>query len=204
MSATYLLAHVSTGSAGGGDSTSNLNEQGHSDAVWCMSWTKLMDGRSVVITTGADHTIKIWDATNGAKPFKTIRPDCLALVGLAVDPSPDGAKFIIVNSLDSVITRWSVEGELEGMKELGSGEFIHFSLGQFVTHFDVHRIAESWGLSLHPKSLNLATAGTEAKIRIMSSSIENFGEILSVAEGRGTFGMAVEYVSLIKSTSFRS
>lgn len=59
---------------------------------------------------------------NGATPLKTMRPAAsLGIVGLDVDPSEDGASFIVANSLDSVVTRWSIDGKQEGRKELGPG-----------------------------------------------------------------------------------
>lgn len=115
----------------------------------------------------------MWDPTNGKRPLRTIRPANLGIVGLAVDPSSGGASFLVASSLDSVISRWSLEGELQGKIELGP--------------------AESWGLSLHPTSLNLVTAGEEGKIRVMSSAIDNFGEVICRLEGRG-YLIAVCYV----------
>lgn len=57
-------------------------------------------------------------------PIRTIRPvPCLGIVGLAVDPSETGAAFLVANSLDSVVTRYSMDGELQGRKELGPGGF---------------------------------------------------------------------------------
>lgn len=59
--------------------------------------------------------------------------------------------------------------------------------------------AETWDLSLHPKSLHLATAGLDAKVRVLSSAPENFGEELTTMQASGTFGTTVEYVSLMRS-----
>lgn len=56
--------------------------------------------------------------------------------------------------------------------------------------------AETWDLSLHPKSLHLATAGLEAKVRVLSSAPENFGEELATMQASGTFGTTVEYVNM--------
>ncbi|ORY90703.1 WD40-repeat-containing domain protein [Leucosporidium creatinivorum] len=184
MSATYLLAHVSENAAGRGapslpsspreSEPPALKEDGHADAVWCTKWAKLPGGDGIVVTGSADHTIKLWNPTSGAKPTKTLRPPAaLGIVGLDVDPSPEGAQFLVSNSLDSVISRFSMDGVAEGRKELGP--------------------AETWSISLNPRSLHLATAGSEARVRILSSAVENFGEELTSMDATGTFGSAVEY-----------
>jgi hypothetical protein len=54
--------------------------------------------------------------------------------------------------------------------------------------------AESWDVSLHPRTDILATAGQEGRVRVLSSSAENFGEELALLEAAGSFGTAVEYV----------
>lgn len=124
MSATYLLAHLSPAASEVEQvrpGTPNEREQGHNEAVWCCSWTTLPNGQGIVVTAGADACIKLWDPTNGAIPIRTMRPVGLGLVGLSVDPSPTGATFLVVSSIDSVLTRWSFDGELEGTKTLGPG-----------------------------------------------------------------------------------
>lgn len=50
-------------------------------------------------------------------------PKSLGIVGLDVDKAETGASFLVASSLDSVITRWSIEGESEGRVELGPGAF---------------------------------------------------------------------------------
>ncbi|CEQ39246.1 SPOSA6832_00748, partial [Sporobolomyces salmonicolor] len=55
-------------------------------------------------------------------PTQTIRPPkSLGIVGLDVDKSPEGASFLVSSSIDSVISRYSVDGKQEGRKELGPG-----------------------------------------------------------------------------------
>lgn len=49
-------------------------------------------------------------------------PNSLGIVGLDVDPSAEGAQFLVSSSLDSVISRYSMDGKAEGRKELGPGE----------------------------------------------------------------------------------
>lgn len=57
-------------------------------------------------------------------PIKTIRPrKALGIVGLDFDKSEQGASFFVSSTLDSVISRWSVDGEQEGRKELAPGEY---------------------------------------------------------------------------------
>ena len=41
----------------------------------------------------------------------------------------------------------------------------------------------------------MATAGSEGRVRVMSSAVENFGEELMTMDATGTFGTSVEYVS---------
>lgn len=50
-------------------------------------------------------------------------------------------------------------------------------------------------MSINPRSLHIATTGSEARVRILSSTVENFGEQLTTMEATGTFGSAIEYVS---------
>ncbi|GEM09320.1 WD repeat protein 61 [Rhodotorula toruloides] len=182
MSATYILSAVSEPSP----SSSTLpprttstpstpaGEQGHSDAVWCAKWARAASGDEVVVTAGADHTVKIWNPTQTSAPTRTIRPPkSLGIVGLDVDQAETGASFLVASSLDSVITRWSIEGESEGRVELGP--------------------AASWDVSLHPGAEHFATAGGEGKVKVMSSAKATFGQELAALEATGKFGMAVEY-----------
>lgn len=60
--------------------------------------------------------------------------------------------------------------------------------------------AETWSISLNPRNLHLATAGSEGRVRIISSAVENFGEELTSMDATGTFGSAVEYVSSARLT----
>jgi len=105
-----------------------------------------------------------------------MRPECLGIVGLDVDPSEGGATFLVASSLDSVVTRWSLDGKQEARKELGP--------------------AESWGVSIHPRTLHLATAGSEARVKIMSSSVDNFGEEVYAMDAAGAFATAIKFVSI--------
>ncbi|KAL8279858.1 hypothetical protein RQP46_007708 [Phenoliferia psychrophenolica] len=182
MSATYLLAHVSPAApAPSSTATSPTSatssiplESGHSDAIWCSKWATLPGGDGIVVTAGADHTIKTWNPLSGGKPMKTLRPAAsLGIVGLAVDPSPAGADFLVSGSIDSVLCRWNMNGIQEARKELGP--------------------SETWGLALHPRSLHLATSAGNATVRVMSSAVENFGEELTTMSATGNFGTSVEY-----------
>lgn len=68
QSATYILSATSEPSP----SSSTLpprttsppstpgGEQGHSDAIWCAKWARAAGGGEVVVTAGADHSVKIW------------------------------------------------------------------------------------------------------------------------------------------------
>lgn len=75
QSATYLLAHKSIAAAGSTSNSTNPSrtsspspsnassaprEQGHSDAIWCCKWSTLPSGEGILVTAGADHTIKTW------------------------------------------------------------------------------------------------------------------------------------------------
>ncbi|KAK4701651.1 hypothetical protein P7C70_g4579, partial [Phenoliferia sp. Uapishka_3] len=178
QSATYLLAHKSpaapTSTLESSPTTPSPRETGHSDAIWCSKWSTLPNGDGIVVTAGADHTIKTWNPLSGATPMKTLRPAAsLGIVGLAVDPSEGGADFLVSGSIDSVLCRWSMDGVQEARKELGP--------------------SETWGLALHPKSRHLATTAGNATVRIMSSDVENFGEELTTMEATGTFGTSIEY-----------
>lgn len=64
--------------------------------------------------------------------------------------------------------------------------------------------AETWSLSLNPNSLHLATAGAEARVKILSSAVENFGEELTTMDATGTFGSAVEYVRPCEGVGWKS
>ncbi|GAA5952707.1 hypothetical protein JCM21900_000410 [Sporobolomyces salmonicolor] len=183
MSATYLLQHVSAPSPTSSivpprptspPSTPGGGIEGHSDAVWCAKWATMQGGRGIVVTAGADHTIKTWNPAAPGMSTQTIRPPkSLGIVGLDVDKSPEGASFLVSSSIDSVISRYSVDGKHEGRKELGP--------------------AESWGVSLSPKAAQLATAGGEGRVRVLSAAMENFGEELATMEATGSFGSAIEY-----------
>ncbi|GAA5979770.1 hypothetical protein JCM10908_003038 [Rhodotorula pacifica] len=182
MSATYVLADVGEPApksttlppATNGSPTSSSGEQGHSDAIWCAKWARKAGGGEVVATAGADHSIKLWDPQTPNAPIKTIRPrKALGVVGLEFDKSEQGASFLVSSTLDSVITRWSLDGEEEGRTELAA--------------------AASWDISLHPRLEQMATAGDKGKVTIMSSAKDNFGKVISTLEATGTFGTAVEY-----------
>jgi WD repeat-containing protein 61 len=59
----------------------------------------------------------------GGKPMRTlVPPKSLGIVGIDTDPSDEGAQFLVTSSLDSVISRYSMNGEAEGRKELGPGQ----------------------------------------------------------------------------------
>ncbi|GAA5875290.1 hypothetical protein JCM8547_006890 [Rhodosporidiobolus lusitaniae] len=178
MSAAYLLAAVSPASPSFGGrkaaSTPLADNAGHSDAIWTAGWARKAGGGEIVATAGADHTIKTWDPTNPNTPTRTIRPPkSLGIVSLDIDKNEQGASFLVSSSLDSVISRWSLEGEQEGRKELGP--------------------AEAWDVSLHPRTEILATAGQEGRVRVLSASADGFGEELALLDAAGSFGMAVEY-----------
>lgn len=104
-----------------------------------------------------------------------MRPDCLGIVGLDVDPTETGATFLIASSLDSVLTRWSLDGKEEARKELGP--------------------AESWAVSIHPKVPHFATAGNEGRVRILSTAVDNFGEEIYAMDATGAFATTVKFVS---------
>ncbi|GAA5924605.1 WD40 repeat domain-containing protein [Sporobolomyces koalae] len=185
MSATYLLEGVSAASSSGSGiaiggtpssppPTPGKAANGHSDAVWCAKWGNRAAGGQVAVTASADHTVKIWNPASFATPVRTIRPPkSLGIVGLDLDKSPTGATYFVSNSIDSVISRYSLDGVQEGRKQLGP--------------------AESWGLSLNPKAEILATAGNEGKVKVLSSSKEDFGDELATLEASGSFGSAVRY-----------
>ncbi|BGP18991.1 hypothetical protein JCM10213_009300 [Rhodosporidiobolus nylandii] len=170
MSATYLLESVSDRAAGpAGD-----KEQGHSDAVWAAKWARTAGGGEVVVTAGADHTVKLWNPSAAGTPTRTIRaPKSLGIVSVDVEKAETGASFFVSSSLDSVISRWSIDGEAQGRKELGP--------------------AESWAVSLHPRTEVLATSGQEGTVRVLSASVEGFGEELAKMDAAGSFGTSVEY-----------
>jgi hypothetical protein len=64
------------------------------------------------------------DPSNPALPTQTIvQPKTLGIVALDVDKSPTGASYMVSSTLDSVISRWSIDGEQQGRKELGPGAF---------------------------------------------------------------------------------
>ncbi|KAK4052127.1 Ski complex subunit Rec14 [Microbotryomycetes sp. JL201] len=213
MSATFLLAHISDAGpssalsdsapgtpqlahANGGSTNVNSKspsgvESGHTDAIWCSKWAKLTGTDSVVVTGSADHTIKLWNPSNGSVPQTTIQPpSSLGIVSLDVDNRIDNqqSEFIVTSSLDSVISRFSLQGEAEGRKELGPGKSRHSSdTSGFRT------VAESWAVSLSPKSMHMVTAGDQAKVKIMSSSKDTFGEVVAAMEATGNFASVVQY-----------
>ncbi|KAK4051306.1 Ski complex subunit Rec14 [Microbotryomycetes sp. JL221] len=143
MSATFLLAHVSEAGPSSSlslpnspslstPSTPNLanndnvassttqQQQGHKDAIWCSKWAKLDNSDSVVVTGSADHTVKLWNPINGSQPQVTIRPPTsLGIVSLDVDKNLQGADYLVTSSLDSVISRFDMQGQPQGRKELG-------------------------------------------------------------------------------------
>ncbi|GAA5959053.1 hypothetical protein JCM3765_006323 [Sporobolomyces pararoseus] len=185
MSATYLLDGVSAASSNSSILSSNSHPTsppptpnaataGHSDAIWAVRWANRAQGGQVVVTGSADHTIKIWNPASASAPARTIRPPkSLGIVGLDVDKSPEGASYFVSNSVDSVVSRYSLDGVQEGRKQLGP--------------------AESWGLSLNPRQAVMATAGNEGKVKVMSASTEDFGNELATLDASGSFGSAVRY-----------
>lgn len=140
------------------------------------------------------------DPQTPSVPIRTIRPrKALGVVGLDFDKSEQGASFLVSSTLDSVITRWSLDGEEEGRKELPAGalrpDFSRpYSFPSSKRLTQLSRPAASWDISLHPRSEQMATAGDKGKVTIMSSAKDNFGEVISTLEATGTFGTAVEYV----------
>ncbi|GAA5850208.1 hypothetical protein JCM3766R1_006810 [Sporobolomyces carnicolor] len=189
MSATYLLDGVSRASPNSSvlphDATSPPSTPGngvrggragggHSDAVWATRWCNTVRGDQVVVTASADHSLKLWNPASPANPTKTIRPaKSLGIVGLDVDKSDGSSSYFVSNSIDSVVSRFDFDGTLQGRKQLGP--------------------AESWGLSLNPRQPVMATAGNEAKVKILSASTEDFGLELATLEASGSFGSAVRY-----------
>lgn len=185
MSATYLLDGVSAASSNSSVLPYNSNPtsppptpggaaNGHSDAIWAVRWANRAQGGQVVVTGSADHTIKIWNPASAATPARTVRPPkSLGIVGLDIDKSPEGASYLVSNSVDSVVSRYSLDGVQEGRKQLGP--------------------AESWGLSLNPRQAVMATAGNEGKVKVMSASTEEFGNELATLDASGSFGSAVRY-----------
>ncbi|GAA5895201.1 WD40 repeat domain-containing protein [Sporobolomyces salmoneus] len=185
MSATYLLEGVSPASSNSSvlprdnnptspPPTPGGRSNGHSDAVWCTRWANRAQGGQVVLTGSADHTIKIWNPAAPTNPARTVRPPkSLGIVGLDVDKSPQGASFFVSNSIDSVVSRFNLDGVQEGRKQLGP--------------------AESWGLSLNPRQEVMATAGNEGRVKVLWASTEDFGNELATLDASGQFGSAVRY-----------
>ncbi|GJN88070.1 hypothetical protein Rhopal_001026-T1 [Rhodotorula paludigena] len=182
MSATYLLDRVSEPAATASTlpprttsppSTPGV-EQGHSDAVWCAKWARTADGGQVVVTGSADHSLKLWNPESPTQPTRTLRPTkALGIVSLDVDKAESGASFVVANTLDSVITRWGLDGTEQSRKEFGP--------------------AATWDISLNPRAEHLATGGAEGKVIVMSSAVETFGDEIMALEATGTFATAVEY-----------
>ncbi|BGP45514.1 Ski complex subunit Rec14 [Rhodotorula kratochvilovae] len=151
-----------------------MAKQGHSDAIWATKWAKRAGGGEVVVTGSADHSLKLWNPAAPAAPTHTLRaPKSLGIVGLDVDKAEAGASFLVSNTIDSVITRWSIDGAHEARKAFGP--------------------AASWDLSLNPRAGTMATAGGEGKVMVLSSAVDTFGDELAALEATGTFGTAVEY-----------
>ena len=121
-------------------------EPGHADAIWSSKWAAKQGGGEVVVTGSADHTLKLWsvplpllpgpvqhpqaDLENPAHrnpeapaaPTRTLRsPKALGVVAVDVDKHEQGAAFLVSSTLDSVITRWSIDGEHEARKTFGPG-----------------------------------------------------------------------------------
>ncbi|GAA5929156.1 hypothetical protein JCM3775_006749 [Rhodotorula graminis] len=182
MSATYLLASVSEpdpasttlpgrsaaqpGHAGG--------ERGHADAIWSSKWAATQGGGEVVVTGSADHTLKLWNPQAPAAPTRTLRsPKGLGVVAVDVDKHDQGASFLVSSTLDSVITRWSVDGVHEARKTFGP--------------------AASWDISLHPRAETMSTGGADGKVLVLSSAVDSFGDELATLEAKGSFVTAVEY-----------
>ncbi|GAA5870756.1 hypothetical protein JCM16303_001578 [Sporobolomyces ruberrimus] len=185
MSATYLLEGFSAASSNSTiippasnptspPPTPGRDSKGHSDSVWAVRWANRAQGGQVVVSASADHTVKIWNPASPATPAKTIRPPkSLGIVGLDIDKSTEGASYFVSNSIDSVVSRYSLEGVEGGRKQLGP--------------------AESWGLSLNPRQPVMATAGNEGKVKVLSAATEGFGDELASLEASGTFGSAIRY-----------
>ncbi|SCZ91935.1 BZ3500_MvSof-1268-A1-R1_Chr5-3g08230 [Microbotryum saponariae] len=211
MSATYLLAHVSAAAkepyrslpstpTPNLDSDTSAEDKGHSDAIWCTKWARLESGESLVITAGADHEIRTWNPSNGAKPTTVIKPkQSLGIVGLDVERDSSrrrSSSYFITNTLDSVLTRWTLDGEQQARKELGPGQ-CSSELVRVPTAADpassLLSAAESWGVTIHPSAPNVATAGNEGKVRILSAAIDDFGTELVQMDAQGSFGSAIQY-----------
>ncbi|TNY20074.1 WD40-repeat-containing domain protein [Rhodotorula diobovata] len=182
MSATYLLAAVSEPNpasttlplrATSPPSTPG-GEQGHADAIWSTKWATKAGGGEVVVTASADHTLKLWDPQAPAAPTRTLQSQkALGVVAVDVDKAETGASFLVSSTLDSVITRWSIDGAHETRKTFGP--------------------AASWDISLHPRTETMSTAGADGKVMVLSSAVDTFGDELASLEAKGTFITAVEY-----------
>ncbi|GAA6007866.1 hypothetical protein JCM11491_006517 [Sporobolomyces phaffii] len=181
MSATYLLDGVSAAAESSSvlaptspPSTPARGAKGHSDAIWGIKWANRAGGGQVVVSASADHSLKIWNPAAPSAPARTVRPrKSLGIVGLDVDKDPNGAAFFVSNSIDSVVTRYAIDGVEQARTQLGP--------------------AESWALSLHPTAPVVATAGNDAKVKVLNAAAEGFGDPLATYEASGTFGSAVRY-----------
>ncbi|GAA5907371.1 hypothetical protein JCM8208_007167 [Rhodotorula glutinis] len=182
MSATYLLASVSepdpqsTTLPGRNAALPShaAGEPGHADAIWSTKWAAKQGGGEVVVTGSADHTLKLWNPEAPAAPTRTLRsPKALGVVAVDVDKHEQGASFLVSSTLDSVITRWSIDGEHEARKTFGP--------------------AASWDISLHPRAETMSTGGADGKVMVLSSAVDTFGDELAAPEAKGAFVTAVEY-----------
>lgn len=101
----------------------------------------------------------------------------LGVVSLALDPSTSGPpRYALTNTLDATLSRWNLEdGTREAKREFTA--------------------AEAWSIAAHPSAEAelVAVSGSSARVRVLRSSIEGFGDVVHTLEGRGKFAMCCAY-----------
>ena len=101
----------------------------------------------------------------------------LGVVSLALDPSPSSPpRYALTNTLDATLSRWNLEdGTREAKREFTA--------------------AEAWSIAAHPSAEAelVAVSGSSARVRVLRSSVEGFGEQVHSLESRGKFAMCCAY-----------
>jgi len=101
----------------------------------------------------------------------------LAIVGLDAEPSHKAPSYVIACTIDSRISRFSLQDD---------------SLGKEEASWQAPKSKQPggcWSISIHPNSdlAQFATSGIGSEILILSSAIETFGQEKLKINGRGDF-----------------
>ncbi|KAH8920504.1 WD40 repeat-like protein [Atractiella rhizophila] len=145
-----------------------------SGPIWCCKWidSSFTPSGSLVITSGVDRKVSIWDPQKPDQPQATFEnPSSLGVN--ALDSRED---YVLTCSLDSTVCRW----------DLGDG-------GAKLVGKKAANAADIFTIALSPKSSVFATTGRQGNVKLLNATGGAFAEELGSSKGRGDFGMSLSW-----------